>query len=152
MAGLSTVAARPAFTVPKAVVAVAWGVVRWLPLIAFLALWEGVARSGAVTTFMLPSITLVVERIWTDAVEGDLAVSLGLTLYRTLVGFFIASAGGIVLGILIARSRGITPTSRVRSTKMRLRVSSLSISSSCGMKPSRNVCSCGINVGGKSRI
>ena len=28
--------------------------------------------------------------------------------------------------------------SRVRSTKMRLRVSSLSISSSCGMKPSRN--------------
>ena len=107
MAGLSTVAARPGFAVPKAVVAVAWGVVRWLPFIAFLALWEAVARSGAVTTFMLPSITLVVERIWTDAAGGDLLTNLGLTLYRTLVGFFIASAGGIVLGILIARSRGI---------------------------------------------
>jgi ABC-type nitrate/sulfonate/bicarbonate transport system permease component len=107
MAGVSTVAARPVPAVPKAVVAVAWGVVRWLPFIAFLALWEVVARSGAVTTFMLPSISLVAERIWTDAVDGDLTLNLGLTLYRTLTGFVIASLGGIVLGILISRSRSI---------------------------------------------
>ncbi|HEY5608321.1 MAG TPA: ABC transporter permease [Alphaproteobacteria bacterium] len=108
MAGVSTVAARPAPAIPKAVVAVAWGVVRWLPFIVFLGVWEAVARSGAVTTFMLPSISLVAERIWTDAVDGDLTVNLGLTLYRALTGFMIASLGGIVLGILIARSRSIS--------------------------------------------
>ena len=108
MAGVSTVAARPVPAVPKAVVAVAWSVVRWLPFIAFLAIWEAVARSGAVTTFMLPSISLVAERIWTDAVDGDLTLNLGLTLYRTLTGFVIASLGGTVLGILIARSRSIS--------------------------------------------
>ena len=108
MAGVSTVAARPVAAVPGAVVAVAWGVVRWLPFIAFLALWEAVARSGAVTTFMLPSISLVVERIWTDAVDGDLMLNLGLTLYRTLTGFVVASVAGIVLGILISRSRAIS--------------------------------------------
>ena len=108
MAGVSTVAARPVAAVPGAAVAVAWGVVRWLPFIAFLALWEAVARSGAVTTFMLPSISLVVERIWTDAVDGDLMLNLGLTLYRTLTGFVVASVAGIVLGILISRSRAIS--------------------------------------------
>jgi ABC-type nitrate/sulfonate/bicarbonate transport system permease component len=108
MAGVSTVATRPIPAIPKAVVAVAWGVVRWLPFIVFLAIWEAVARSGAVTTFMLPSISLVAERIWTDAVDGDLTLNLGLTLYRTLTGFVVASLGGIVLGILIARSRPIS--------------------------------------------
>ena len=108
MAGVSTVAARPVAAVPNAVVAIAWGVVRWLPFIAFLAIWEAVARSGAVTTFMLPSITLVAERVWSDAADGDLVLNLGLTMYRTLTGFVVASLGGIVLGILIARSKSIS--------------------------------------------
>jgi ABC-type nitrate/sulfonate/bicarbonate transport system permease component len=105
---VSTVARRPVAAEPGAFAAVAWGVARWLPFIVFLGVWEGVARSGAVTTFMLPSISLVVERIWTDAVDGDLLLNLALTLYRTLVGFVVAGAAGIVLGILISRSRPIS--------------------------------------------
>lgn len=74
-------------------------------LIALLAAWETFARSGAVSTFLLPPFSVVVERIWQDALSGDLAVNLGQTLYRVLIGFAIAGASGIVLGILVARSR-----------------------------------------------
>lgn len=108
MAGVSTVAARPVTPAPGALAAIGWGVARWLPFIVFLGVWEGIAQSGAVTTFMLPSVTLVVERIWTDAAEGELLLNLGLTLYRTLAGFAIASVLGIVLGILISRSRSVS--------------------------------------------
>ena len=44
--------------------------------------WEGLARSGQFTPFVLPSLSSVIERIWTDAVSGDLVINTGLTLYR----------------------------------------------------------------------
>jgi ABC-type nitrate/sulfonate/bicarbonate transport system permease component len=84
--------------------AIGWGLVRALSIVLFLALWEGIARSGWVTPFMLPTIPSVLERIWSDAASGELFVNLGLTLYRSLVGFAIAATGGIVLGMLITRS------------------------------------------------
>ena len=84
--------------------AIGWGLVRALSIVLFLALWEGIARSGMVTPFMLPTIPSVLERIWSDAASGELFVNLGLTLYRALVGFAIAATGGIVLGMLITRS------------------------------------------------
>ena len=65
---------------------------------------------------VLPSITLVVERIWTDAAEGDLAVSLGLTLYRTLVGFFIASAGATI-AIASPRAHGARKSAAATAKK-----------------------------------
>ena len=76
-----------------------------LILIALLAAWEGFARSGLVTSFLLPPFSVVIERIWSDAVSGDLLTNLGVTLYRMALGFAIAGALGIVLGILIARNR-----------------------------------------------
>lgn len=73
-------------------------------IIALALAWELFARSGAVTTFLLPPLSMVLERVWADALSGDLAVNLGQTLYRTLVGFVVAGSGGIVIGILIARN------------------------------------------------
>lgn len=66
--------------------------------------WEFAARIGVVTPFLLPPLSVVIERIWSDAVSGDLAINLGLTLYRSLVGFLICAVGGIVIGIVITRS------------------------------------------------
>jgi ABC-type nitrate/sulfonate/bicarbonate transport system permease component len=75
-----------------------------LSVIVLLGLWEIFARSGAVTEFLLPPLSVVVERVWQDLLSGDLAANLGTTLYRALVGFAIAAAAGVVLGILIARN------------------------------------------------
>jgi ABC-type nitrate/sulfonate/bicarbonate transport system permease component len=73
-------------------------------LILLLAAWEAFARSGAVSSFLLPSFSAVIERVWQDTASGDLVLNLGATLYRALLGFAIAGAVGVVLGILIARN------------------------------------------------
>jgi ABC-type nitrate/sulfonate/bicarbonate transport system permease component len=75
-----------------------------LPLITVVAAWQAMSQSGLVTDFLLPSPVSVAERVWSDALSGDLAINLGLTLYRAFVGFVIAGAGGVVLGILMARN------------------------------------------------
>ena len=74
-------------------------------ILVLLIAWEAFARSGRVTPFMLPTFSAVVERIYTDAAGGDLWINLGLTLYRSMAGFLIATFGGIALGTAMSRSR-----------------------------------------------
>jgi ABC-type nitrate/sulfonate/bicarbonate transport system permease component len=73
-------------------------------ILLLLVAWEAFARSGKVTPFMLPPFSAVVERIYADAVGGDLWINLGLTVYRALTGFFIAAVGGIALGAAMSRN------------------------------------------------
>ena len=76
-----------------------------LSIAALLVAWEAFARSGAVTPFLLPAFSVVVERIWSDAVSGDLWINTALTLYRSFAGFVIAAVAGVALGFAMARSR-----------------------------------------------
>src|SRR6516225_3259057 len=76
-----------------------------LPLIVLILAWEVSSRAGVVSAFLLPPLSLVLERVWDDALSGDLAINLGLTLYRALVGFAIAAMGGVGLGIVMTRNR-----------------------------------------------
>lgn len=82
-----------------------WAALPWVTVAVLLAAWEAFARSGAVTPFMLPALSTVLERIADDAASGELAHGLGLTLYRSLAGFLIAAAAGIGGGMLFVRSR-----------------------------------------------
>ena len=77
----------------------------WIPIVILAIAWEAFARSGAVTPFMLPALSTVAERIWADGVSGDLWQNLGLTLYRSLVGFAVAAIVGIGLGFAVVYSR-----------------------------------------------
>jgi ABC-type nitrate/sulfonate/bicarbonate transport system permease component len=79
-------------------------VARLIPIVLLGLAWEAFARSGAVTPFMLPALSAVLERIWSDAVAGDLALNTGLTLYRALTGFLIAAGAGVALGCAMSRS------------------------------------------------
>ncbi len=74
-------------------------------ILVLLIAWEVFARSGRVTPFMLPPFSAVVERIYADAVSGDLWINLGLTIYRAMAGFVIAAVGGVTLGALMSRNR-----------------------------------------------
>ncbi len=93
--------------VSAALAALAWGSMRVVVVLGLLVAWEVFARSGLVTPFMLPPLSAVLERIWNDALSGELAINASLTLYRALTGFLIAAAGGIVLGIAMSRSVGV---------------------------------------------
>ena len=78
-----------------------------LPLIALVLAWEVLSRRGVVSSFLLPPLSVVLERVWDDALSGDLMINLGTTLYRALAGFAIAAVGGIVLGIVMTRNKFI---------------------------------------------
>jgi ABC-type nitrate/sulfonate/bicarbonate transport system permease component len=74
-------------------------------IVALAIAWEAFSRSGAVTPFMLPALSAVLDRIWTDAISGDLLLNISTTLYRAIAGFLIAAAGGIALGLVMSRNR-----------------------------------------------
>jgi ABC-type nitrate/sulfonate/bicarbonate transport system permease component len=78
-----------------------------LPLIVLVLGWEALSRGGVVSTFLLPPLSAVLQRVWDDALSGDLTINLGMTLYRALTGFAIAGIGGVALGILMTRNRFI---------------------------------------------
>lgn len=84
--------------------AVAWGAARGVSIVLLLALWEIVARSGIIPGFMLPPFTVTLDQIVQDIASGELFINLGLSFYRALVGFAIASMGGVAIGMLIVRS------------------------------------------------
>jgi ABC-type nitrate/sulfonate/bicarbonate transport system permease component len=80
---------------------------RSLGIILLIVAWEAVARSGAVTAFLLPTFSATLERIWNDTLSGDLIGNLGVTIYRSLAGFLIATVLGVGLGTLMSRIRVI---------------------------------------------
>src|SRR5947209_11111544 len=75
-----------------------------ISIVALAIAWELFARSGAVTMFVLPPLSAVIARIVTDAGSGDLAINIGVTLYRALTGFAIAGIAGVALGMAICRN------------------------------------------------
>ncbi len=95
-----------------------------LPLIVIvgvLVAWEVFARSGLVTPFMLPRLSAVLERIWNDASSGELAINMGLTLYRALVGFLIAAVGGIAARHGDVAQRSASTGCSIRSSRSAFR-------------------------------
>jgi ABC-type nitrate/sulfonate/bicarbonate transport system permease component len=74
-------------------------------ILVLLIAWELFARSGRVTPFMLPPFSAVAERIYADAISGELWRNLSVTMFRAMTGFFIAAAGGVALGAAMARNR-----------------------------------------------
>jgi ABC-type nitrate/sulfonate/bicarbonate transport system permease component len=93
--------APPALRVLRSTI---WAGARIISIVKLLATWELVARSGVVTPFQLPALSKVLERIWSDAASGDLAINTAVTLYRAMVGFLIAAIGGVVLGMTMSRN------------------------------------------------
>jgi ABC-type nitrate/sulfonate/bicarbonate transport system permease component len=96
--------AAPDAPAPSLARTVLWGFARVFSILVLIAAWEGLARSGAFTPFVLPSLSSVLQRIYTDALAGDLFVNTGLTVYRAMVGFMICMVLGIAIGVGMSRN------------------------------------------------
>lgn len=107
MAGVAHERAAEAPGVPDWLRAIGWSLARTLPILGLALAWELLARSGTVTPFMLPRLSAVLERIWIDAVSGDLLINTSLTLYRAITGFLIAASVGVILGMAMSRNAGV---------------------------------------------
>ena len=89
----------------RAAGAVGWGLAHTLGMLALIAAWELFARSGAVTPFVLPPFSSVLQRIWEDALHGDLWLNTLLTIYRAFAGFALGAIAGLLIGISIWHNR-----------------------------------------------
>jgi ABC-type nitrate/sulfonate/bicarbonate transport system permease component len=73
--------------------------------VAIIVLWEVAARQRLVSPFLLPPFSRVAEHLWQDIKSGELFALTGQTLLRLAISYSIATAAGVVLGLLMARLR-----------------------------------------------
>lgn len=74
-------------------------------LAAALLSWWLVSRFAGLPAFILPSPMQVAVRFWKALVDGSLLVDTLTTLMEVLLGLLAGTAGAVVLGYAIARSR-----------------------------------------------
>ena len=77
------------------------------PFIVVLGLWEIVARAGVFPPKLFPSLVTVAETFVNLTARGILPHHVLDTVLRLLTGFALAAAVGVVLGILMGRSRRV---------------------------------------------
>lgn len=77
------------------------------PLVVVLGLWEIVARAGVFPAKLFPSLVTVAETFVRLTANGILPHHAFDTILRLLTGFALAAVVGVVLGILMGRSRRI---------------------------------------------
>jgi NitT/TauT family transport system permease protein len=76
-------------------------------LAAAAALYELVALSGFFPPVLLPGIATIWKTLFAMLADGSMLAHAGATLYRVLLGFCLAIAVGLPLGILMARFKPI---------------------------------------------
>ena len=72
-----------------------------------LAAWSLLSYSGSVSPFFLPSPSTVAKSFWTMFVEEGFAADVWASTYRIMLGFLIASAIAVPLGIAIGSFRAV---------------------------------------------
>lgn len=76
-------------------------------ILLFIAFWEIAARIHVAPAILLPPFSTVAEQLWHSILDGTLAADLSLSLARALCGLVLATVGGVILGLLMARNRTV---------------------------------------------
>ncbi|MDU2063282.1 MAG: ABC transporter permease [Sporomusaceae bacterium] len=81
---------------------------KWVSVVAMLflfVLWELISRSGVVSELFLPAPTSILLTGWDMVTSGELLINAQASLIRILIGFFIGSTAGILMGLLLGFSK-----------------------------------------------
>jgi NitT/TauT family transport system permease protein len=78
-----------------------------LTVVAVVVAWEALVRLRSIAPIYLPAPSSVLVYLWRMTVDGSLPYNLGITLLRIFVGFAVAGATGILLGVLMGMSRTV---------------------------------------------
>jgi sulfonate transport system permease protein len=77
----------------------------WLLPVALLLAWEVSARTGWLSSRILPEPLAVATAFWTLAASGELWEHLRTSLWRALSGFAVGAGLGLALGLLTGSFR-----------------------------------------------
>ncbi len=78
---------------------------RFLLLFTLLGLWEAAARMNWIDRFIFSSPLLILQCLISMAADGSLFLHTGITLYETLVSFFLCTILGLSIALLLWSSR-----------------------------------------------
>jgi NitT/TauT family transport system permease protein len=70
----------------------------------FLAAWQIAVSAGLIDAFWISSPVLVAEELWRLIVTGELLTDVWMTVSEALIAFVVASALGVISGLLLSRS------------------------------------------------
>jgi len=76
------------------------GFERNLSVVAVLVLWEITTRAGVFNNFLLPPLSKVLMRGWSDVLNGEIPRQMLATGTVTLIGFAIAALSGVAAGAI----------------------------------------------------
>jgi NitT/TauT family transport system permease protein len=78
-----------------------------LTLLLLAAIYEAVARSGYFPPALMPTLGTVAHTLFSSLRDGTMLLHAAATLYRVLVGFGLAIAVGLPLGVMMGRFRPV---------------------------------------------
>ena len=74
-------------------------------IVVLLAFWQLVTTTGIVHSPSLPPVSTIFAAWWTLIVSGEIARQLGPSLWRLFIGYSLAAAVGIAVGLLMGYFR-----------------------------------------------
>jgi NitT/TauT family transport system permease protein len=80
---------------------------RALFLVALVLAWEAASRLGLWRAWVFPSPSAIGRSFWSGVVDGSIPRAVAVSMRRLVVGYLISLAGGIGLGLALARSRAL---------------------------------------------
>jgi ABC-type nitrate/sulfonate/bicarbonate transport system permease component len=76
-------------------------IIQGVSILAFLALWETVSRTGIIFKELVPSLITVAGRVVTLLASGEFWPNLLISLYEIGLGFAVAAVTGVGLGLFL---------------------------------------------------
>lgn len=77
------------------------GVSRVLILLSFLFIWEFTANTGIIDSFIFSSPSKIALCFWNMTADGSIFIHIGITLYETVVSFFLVIGVSIVAAVIL---------------------------------------------------
>ncbi len=77
---------------------------------AIVSVWQGIYMAQVLPEMLFPSPLQVIETLVHSATTGELPFAVGTSLWRLFVGFVLAVAGGIAMGLYMAKYKTIHET------------------------------------------
>ena len=79
----------------------------FISVLLFVVFWEIAGLSHVAPAILLPPFSVVAKQMWHSTLDGTLVADLSLSLARAFCGLLLATVGGVILGLLMARNRAI---------------------------------------------